>query len=394
SDAFISRKIDEFVQLRALIAAGNKSFEYRLKWVHMLVAATNNRLFAYVNIKGEAVPPDRVLENKLHFIRTCVSHLHKLLKELARSERHGAKRLYAEACYIQGCFHLHAYMDRYGQDFGHDFDAPEAEFFFAACLDSNPAYFRAYYEMGELCELLQEDAQFDQAMQHYTESAKMGYNRAIYKVALVQLLVPHKRLPRFLHYFKKLAEIDMDSSDVQLSGADRDELEEIVGLALFQLAKIYEGIYPGDLQADDAFVQACLESAPVTYSRSLAYYNRAAKLSCVQAQVRLAKVYEDAELDREYNPKKSIQWYMRASSSPLKFRRHPEAMLGLSRWLMKGSAGASKHIPYPDPERAVQWCQRACKEFAYPEAFFQMGLLVEQGYAAGDPRTWFEQAEA
>ena len=122
-------------------------------------------------------------------------------------------------------------------------NVPEAENFFHECLDNNPGYFRAYYELGELYELQQEEDKFDLALQNYTESAKMGYNRAIYKVALIQLLVPKARLTRFFSYFKKLADIDMESSDVQLSGADRDELEEIVGLAQFQLGKIYEGIY-------------------------------------------------------------------------------------------------------------------------------------------------------
>lgn len=392
SDSFINRKIDEFVELRKVIAAGNKTFEYRLKWLKMLISATNNKLYAYINIKGEGIPTEQVGDNKQHFIRSSVNHLHKLVKELAGSQRKESQRLYAEACYFQGCFYLNAYLERYGQDFNYQLNVPEAENFFHECLDNNPGYFRAYYELGELYELQQEEDKFDLALQNYTESAKMGYNRAIYKVALIQLLVPKARLTRFFSYFKKLADIDMESSDVQLSGADRDELEEIVGLAQFQLGKIYEGIYPGDLTADDEFVQASLEIAPVIYSKSLSYYNKSAKLSCVQAQVRLGRIYEDGELNRGYNPKKSVQWYIKASSSPLKYKRHPEAMLGLSRWFLKGTEGLSKYIPYPDPEKAVEWCERACKEFMYPEAFYQMGLLVEQGYAAGNATEWFELA--
>ncbi|QBM87447.1 TPR repeat [Metschnikowia aff. pulcherrima] len=392
SDAFINAKIEEFVQLRTVIAAGNKTFEYRLKWLKMLISATNNKLFAYINIKGETIPQDHVQENKQFFIRLSVNHLQKLLKELGRSERKESQRLYAEACFIQGCLFLNAYLARFGQDFGYQFDMEAAELQFNLCLENNPGYFRAYYELGELYEAQQEEEAFDVALENYTESAKMGYNRAIYKIALINLLVPKMRLPRFFSYFKKLADIDMESNDVQLSGADRDELEEIVGLAQFQLGKIYEGIYPGDLTAEDEFVQESLEIAPVNYLKSLSYYNKAAKLSCVQAQVRLGRVYEDGELGRDQNPKKSVQWFMRASSSPLKYKRHPEAMLGLSRWLIKGTNGASKHVPCADPEMAVQWCERACKEFAYPEAYYQMGILVEQGFAAGDPHVWFEQA--
>ncbi|KAF8001995.1 hypothetical protein HF325_002960 [Metschnikowia pulcherrima] len=392
SDAFINAKIEEFVQLRTVIAAGNKTFEYRLKWLKMLISATNNKLFAYINIKGETILQDHVQENKQFFIRLSVNHLQKLLKELGRSERKESQRLYAEACFIQGCLFLNAYLARFGQDFGYQFDMEAAELQFNLCLENNPGYFRAYYELGELYEAQQEEEAFDVALENYTESAKMGYNRAIYKIALINLLVPKMRLPRFFSYFKKLADIDMESNDVQLSGADRDELEEIVGLAQFQLGKIYEGIYPGDLTAEDGFVQESLEIAPVNYSKSLSYYNKAAKLSCVQAQVRLGRVYEDGELGRDQNPKKSVQWFMRASSSPLKYKRHPEAMLGLSRWLIKGTNGASKHVPCADPEMAVQWCERACKEFAYPEAYYQMGVLVEQGFAAKDPHVWFEQA--
>ncbi|GEQ70528.1 hypothetical protein JCM33374_g4206 [Metschnikowia sp. JCM 33374] len=392
TDAFINRKIEEFVQLRTIIASGNKTFEYRLKWLQMLVSATNNKLFAYINIKGEGIPTEQVAENKQFFIRSSVSHLEKLLREFSRSDKKDAQRLYAEACFIQGCLHSNAYLDRFGQDFNYELNVAEAERYFHICLGINPGFFRAYYELGELYESQQEEDQFDLALENYTESAKMGYNRAIYKIALIYLLVPKARSTKFLSFFKRLAAVDMESNDVQLNGADRDELEEIVGLAHFQLGKIHEGIYPGDLKADDQFVRASLNIAPVVYSKSLTYYNKAAKLGCVQAQVRLGRVYEEGELDREYNPKKSVQWYMRASSSPLKFKRHPEAMLGLSRWLMKGTHGASKHIPYADPEQAVQWCERACKEFDYAEAYYQMALYVEQGYASGDAEELFERA--
>ena len=158
------------------------------------------------------------------------------------------------------------------------------------------------------------------------------------------------------------------------------------------MGKIFEGIYPGDLTQDNEFIQKSLDMAPVNYAKSLTYYNKSAKLNCLLAQVRLGIVYERGELNRQRNPSKSIQWYIKASSSPLSFKRHPDAMVGLARWCLTGSEGASKHIPVPVPDRAVMWCKRAIDEFSSPDAMNFMGELCEMGLAKGRPQYWYEKA--
>lgn len=392
TDTTINKRIEEFVNLRRLIASGKKSFDYRLQWMKMLMVATNFKLYAYINIKGEAITSDQVASNKQFFIKSSVTHLQKLLRELDGSRTTGYEKTFAEACFLHASLLMHDHVEKYNQDFGVDEDSEEAERFLFKCLELHPGYFKAHFKLGELYEREQTEEKFDLALEHYMESAKMGYNRAIYKVALVLLMVPKERTTKFFKYLKSLSDIDMNSKDIQLSGTDRDELEEVVGLALYQLGKIYEGIYPGDLTPEDDFVKESLELAPVNYAKSLSYYNRSAKLHCLLAQVRLGHVYEGGDLNRTPNANKSIQWFIKASTSPLKFKRHPEAILGISRWFMKGSDGANKHIPYADPACAVQWCERACKEFKYPEAFYQMGLYAEQGLVDGSPDEWFAEA--
>lgn len=392
SDARINSRIQEFIELRQAIASGNKSLEFRLEWLKMLVCAVNYKLFSYINIRGEPIPQEQISPNKQFFIKSVQNHLQKLMRELNSDRLKNKGKVFGEMCYIQGCLYLQSYLERYYQDFGYDRDDEEAERFFKLAIEYDPMCFKAIYELGELYESQEMEDSFDLALENYKESAKLGYNRAIYKVALIYLVVPKVRLTKFYRYFKNLADIDMESHDVQLSGIDLEELQQVVGLAQFQLGKLYEGIYPGDLTIEDQFVVESLELAPVNYAKSLAYYNRAAKLSCVQAQVKLGHVYEQGELNRPYNAVKSIQWYIKAATSPLKFMRHPEAMLGISRWFMRGTDGESKHIPYEDEQMAIQWCERACKEFGSAEALYQMGLYVEDGLVMGDAKLYFREA--
>lgn len=393
TDSTINGRIQEFIELRKIIASGNKLIQYRLKWMKMLIVAVQYKLYAYVNIKGDTIGQDQIGSNKQLFVKSSVTHLQKLLKELDGPKLPASYDVLTEASYIYGCLLKHEYVEKYDQDFGIEQNDEEAEHYLLESLQLNPAFFKAHYSLADIYEKRGTEQDFDKALEHYKESARLGYYRGIYRVALIFLMVPKVRSTSFFKYFRNLSEIDMQSADIQLSGTDRDELEEVVGLALYQLGRIYEGIYPGDLTAESEFVQASLELAPVNYAKALSYYNRGAKHHCLLAQVKLGHVYENGDLNRQKNASKSIQWFIKASTSPLKFKRHPEAMLGISRWFTTGSNGESKHIPAADPGRAVEWCDRACKEFQFAEAYFNMGLFAQQGLAGGNPEDWFGEAE-
>ncbi|KAK6455560.1 uncharacterized protein RJT20DRAFT_128834 [Scheffersomyces xylosifermentans] len=388
NDSTINQKMEDFVKLRSVIAAGNKTLEYRLKWVKMLISSTNYKLYAYVNIKGEPIAPEQVTYNKSLFVKSSVTHLLKLLKEY-ESGKGKDEDVEEEVYYIYGCLLKQDYSTLYNQDFGIAKDVQRAIYYFEKCLEMNPHNGKASFKLADIYEYEFAD-EFEKALGFYRESAKVGYNRAIYKVALLYLNVPAIRSTKYFRYLKDLSTIE--SQDVGLVDEDRDELTEVVGLASYQLGKIYEGIYPGDLSTDDEFVQKSLQLAPVNYAKSLTYYNKSAKLNCLLAQVKLGNVYENGELNREKNPSKSIQWYLKASTSPLSFRRHPDAMLGMARWSLNGSNGLSKHIPFPNPERALMWADRAIKEFNSPDAMFMMGELAEMGIANSNPHSWFVRA--
>lgn len=392
SDSTINEKIIEFIELRKIIASGNKTDEYRLKWMKMLVVAVQYKLFAYISIKGDSIPHDQIGENKRFFVKSAVTHLQKLIRELDGPKLPSTYTVLAEACYIYGCLLKQEYAERFEQDFGIARDDEQASSYLSKCLELNPAFFKAHYLLAEIYEQQETEEAFDRALDHYKESARLGYYRGIYRMALILLMVPKVRNLNYIKYFRSLSDIDMKSSDIQLTGTDRDELEEVVGLALYQLGRIYEGIYPGDLTADDEFVRESLELAPVNYAKSLTYYNRAAKHHCLLAQVKLGHIYETGDLNRQKNASKSIQWYIKASTSPLKFKRHPEAMVGISRWFLTGSNGESKHIPSPDTQRAVEWCERAVKEFQSPEACHMLGMLAQQGLGPGNAQEWFAEA--
>ncbi|ODV77930.1 HCP-like protein [Suhomyces tanzawaensis NRRL Y-17324] len=385
-DPIINTKIAEFTRLRKIIASGNKSIEYRLRWVKMLMTATNFKLYAYINIKGEPIPPEQAAFNKTLFVKSSVTHLVKLLREFeAGKDRHLDVK--HEVYFIYACLLKSDYHTSYNQDFGIPKNIPGAVEYFEKCLELHPTDFKTMYKLGDIYEY--ELDQFDRALEYYKQSAK-GYNRAIYKISLLYLNVPEIRNIKFLRYLEDLSNID--PLDIRLDPEDKEDLEEVIGLACYQLGRVYEGIYPGDLTSNDEFVQRALELAPVNYAKSLTYYNKSAKLNCLLAQVKLGLIYEFGELNRPQNANKSIQWYLRAASSPLPFKRHPDAMLGLSRWNVIGSQGVSKHVPMPNPDKAVMWCDRAFKEFGSADAAFYMGELTEMGVCPGDPTPWYTRA--
>lgn len=388
-DATVNKKIDEFVELRQLIASGKKSSDFRLKWLKMLIRAINYRVYAYINIKGEPVLADQVGYSKTQFIKSAVTHLQKLTKEF--DNRPNFEEMESEVCYIHGCLLMGDYHYTYGQDFAVAKDIGRALGFFERSLMQNANNFKTLYKLGELYQREFPD-RFDTAVNYYKSSAKLGYNRAIYKMAMLYLEEPALRLIKFFKLLRQLADIDLESKDIKLSEEDRDELEEVVGIASYQVGKIYEGIYPGDLTEDDPFVTQALSRAPISYTKSLSFYNRSAKLNCILAQVKLGTVYENGDLNRQVNPHKSVQWYMLAASSPLSFRRHQDAMLGLSRWCLHGTNGLSKHIPGPNPEKAVWWCEQALEEFQLPDAYFFMGHLCDMGLTGRDSRIFYKRA--
>lgn len=386
-DAIISKKIEQFIQLRSRIAAGNKTAEYRLHWVKMLITATNYKLYSYINIKGESIQPEQYASNKAQFIKSSVTHITKLIKEFASGvqERDGVR---CEAYFIYASLCKQDYLISYNQDFNMEKNLNKAIEYYDKVLEINDKDFKALYKLGEIYEYDLND--FKQAVEYYTLSAKFGYNRAILKMAMFYLQEPEMRSIKYFKYLKNLSNIDLN--EVQLDEEDLAEMEEVIGLACYELGKIFEGIYPGDLTTEDEFIKKSLELAPVNYAKSLTYYNKSAKLNCLLAQVRLGIVYERGELNRQENPNKSIQWYIKASSSPLSFRRHPDAMVGLARWCLQGSNGASKYIPSPVPDKAVMWCERAIDEFSSPDAMNFMGDLCEMGIAKGKAKHWFEKA--
>ncbi|RCK63578.1 Activator of C kinase protein 1 [Candida viswanathii] len=386
-DSTINKKIEQFIHLRSSIAAGNKTAEYRLHWVKMLITATNYKLYSYINIKGEGIQPEQQAANKAQFIKSSVTHITKLIKEFASGvqERDGVR---CEAYFIYANLWKQDYLISYNQDFSMEKNIDKAIEYYEKVLEINNSNFKALYKLGEIFEYDMND--FPRAVEYYTHSAKFGYNRAILKMAMLYLQVPEMRSIKYFKYLKNLSNIDLN--EVQLDEEDLAEMEEVIGLASYELGKIFEGIYPGDLTTEDEFIKKSLELAPVNYAKSLTYYNKSAKLNCLLAQVRLGIVYEKGELNRQLNPSKSIQWYIKALSSPLSFKRHPDAMVGLARWCLLGSNGASKYILAPVPDRAVMWCERAIEEFESPDAMLFMGELCEMGIAKGKARSWFERA--
>ncbi|RLV93437.1 Chitin synthase regulatory factor 4 [Spathaspora sp. JA1] len=388
TDVTISKKIDEFIKLRKKIASGQKSLEYRLYWVKMLIDATNFKLYAYINIKGDYIQPEQIQNNKILFIKSSETHLTKLMKELDNDiiQQEGIK---SEVYFIYGSLLKQDYLSSYNQDFGFEKDVMGSIEYFEKVLEINPKDFRVLYKLGEIYEF-DFPEEFERAVQYYTEAAKLGYNRAIFKMSMLYLHIPELRSVKYLKYLHNLANIEL--RDVKLDEEDFDEMEEIIGLASYELGRIYEGVYPGDLSMEDDFIKESVELAPVNYAKSLTYYNKSARLNCLLAQVRLGIVYEKGELNRQQNPNKSIQWFIKASSSPLSFRRHPEAMVGLARWYLRGTEGSSKYVPIACPEKAVLWCDRAIKEFNSPDAMYFMGELSEMRFTNSNPQGWYQKA--
>ncbi|CUM68036.1 uncharacterized protein PRCAT00005751001 [Priceomyces carsonii] len=390
NDSLSNQKVINFLKLRQAIADGKKSYEYRLRWAKMLMEAINYRLYSYIDIKGQRILTEKTNMNKGLFVKSAMNHISKLLRDCESNKIEND--LAVEIYYVYACLLKHDYVNKFYQDYNIQKDVPLAEEYFKKCLDLNSSDFKSLYKLGELYEYEYDfDGQFDTALDYYKTSAKIGYNKAIYKIALLYLNVSKVRSLKFFKYLSQLSNIE--PKQAHLDQEDQEELQEVVGLASYELGKIYEGVYPGDLTGDDPFVQRALEMAPVNYGRSLTCYNKAAKMNCLLAQVKLGTIYEYGDLNRQRNPSKSIVWYLKASCSPLPFKRHPDAMLGLSRWYLVDTNKESKYIPKPDPKKAEMWCERALKEFDIPEAYFQMGYLAEIGIVKSDPKEWYDKAQ-
>lgn len=399
-DQEISEKIEDFVKLRQIIANGNKSLEHRLKWIKMLISATNYKLYQLINIKGSPIRPEDVLQSKQLFIKSSINHLVKLVKDDNLKD----DSIRSECYYLYASLFKLDYLDTYGEDFGFEKDIPQAIEWYTKCLDLYPNDYKSLYKLGEIYEFeppaFEEDGSqiengapeqaFNTALDYYKQSAKFGYNRAIYKISLLYLNSPEIRSTKFFRYFYDLANINVE--EIRLDGEDKDELVEIIGLSCFQLGRIYEGIYPGDLTLEDEFIKSCLEIAPVNYAKALSYYNKSAKSGCLLAQVRLGYIYEYGELDRQKNAHKSVQWYLKATNSSLKFRRSPKAMIGLARWCMLGTDGASRNIPKEDHRKAISWVDRAIDEFEDADAYYMKGELCEQGVCQEDATKYYQMA--
>lgn len=383
----ITKKINDFKELRKVIASGNKSYEYRVKWVKMLISATNNKLFTFINIKGEPIHSGEVASNKVLFIKSVNQHIGKLIRDLDTPHKINDD-IKSEIALIYGNLLSHFYLT-FGQTFNFDKNLDESIRYYEMAIDFNSSNYKAYYNLGDVYEFEVVD-QFETALGYYKKSAKLGYNKAIYKMALLYLNVPKVRSVKFIKILKDLSSIDLEKSE--LVDEDKDELQEVIGLSCYELGKIFEGIYPGDLKIDDEFIVRSLEIVPVNYAKALTYYNKSAKLNCLLAQVKLGKVYEFGELNREKNSSKSIQWNLKAVQSPLSFKRHPDAMVALSRWYLAGTNGESKYIPYPNPERAFKWCDRAIREFKTPDSYYRMGQLSEAGLSDRPANYWYQKA--
>lgn len=383
----ISKKINDFKELRKVIASGNKSYEYRIKWVRMLISATNNKLFTFINIKGEPIHASEAASNKVFFVKAVTQHIGKLIRDLD-SPHKVTEDIKSEIALIYGNLLSYHYMN-YGQSFNFEKNLDEAIRYYEMAIEFNNSNAKAFYNLGDIYEF-EVVNQFETALGYYKQSAKLGYNKAIYKMALLYLNVPQVRSVKFIKILKDLSNIDLEKSE--LIDEDKEELQEVIGLSFYELGKIFEGIYPGDLRIDDEFIVKCLEIVPVNYGKALTYYNKSAKLNCLLAQVKLGKVYEFGELNREKNCNKSIQWNLKAVQSPLSFKRHPDAMIALSRWYLTGTNGESKYIPHPNPERAYKWCDRAIREFKTPESFYRMGQLAEAGLGDKPANYWFQKA--
>ncbi|CAH2354086.1 hypothetical protein CLIB1423_14S01706 [[Candida] railenensis] len=392
NDPNIIKKIENYVALRKVIASGNKSLEYRLKWVNMLINSTNSRLYNYINIKGEPINPESIPQHRALFIKSSINHTLKLLKESEKNEEY--EEIFSDICYIYGCLLKNDWVPLYGQNFGIERDCDEALKYFEKSVEIRGNNFKSFYKLGELYEddlgdLVENPTEI--ALGHYKKSAQYGYNKAIFRISMIYLNVEQFRSYKCVNYLLDLANIDVNSKDINLEDDDRDELNHVVGMAAYQVGKIYEGLYPGDLSPDSEFISKCLIRAPVNYGKALTYYNKASKLQNLDAQVKLGQVYENGELNRQQNPDKSIQWFLKAASSQIPSKRHPDAMLGLSRWYLKGSGGLNRIIPYPEPQKALAWCDRAVLTES-PEAFFTRGLLAEQGLGIDPPEQFYQRA--
>lgn len=266
-----------------------------------------------------------------------------------------AEQTHPKAMFMKGLWH------EFGK-FGYRVDKKEA--FLHMRTAAEKGYSRAYYRMGIAYEQSNDGPK---AIEMYWRGVSFDDSAACYRMGMLFILGQQGITQDYKEGMKLLYKAAETADQNAPQGAYVLGMLQIKELPQVQVPEMYLGV-----------------SANIGKSN----IEKAAFLGFSKAQTKMGQAYELAQLGCEFDPTKSLHYYVLAAR-----QGEPEAEMSVSKWFLSGYEG----IFNKSPELAFEYAQRAAgAEYALAE--FALGYFYEVGIhvpiSLKDARVWYEKAAA
>lgn len=346
--------------------------DVQMRWCEMLLSVSQeNDFISHYTINAERLKRELTANELQRNRKIIIEHAFKILTALIKLK-------YANAYYLMGCLYSHkvSHFSLIKYDFINQNDSKALDYYCeAAKLGHSDSSFRAgvSFEFGKGTKGrdLDEIECLKLAFQYY-ENGAINCNNCDCMFKMGMFYLNGK--------IDKINQINPINTDCNIGIG---WLEKAVKFgessqACFELGKIYE------FNGLNKFLQERLIKNGIKKDnkKSLSYYYKCAtKFDYSLAQWKLGYYYEFGEAGLPIDGKKSIGWYLRASTEKKldgkKKNASPMAMLSLGGWFFTGI----KNVLLPDYEESFKWVYKSCQisEGKSARAEFVLGYYYLNG---------------
>ncbi|KAK9675280.1 hypothetical protein K7432_016540, partial [Basidiobolus ranarum] len=219
----------------------------------------------------------------------------------------------------------------------------------------------------------------DKAFALYNRSSKLGYVKAIYKVAVYH--EKRKEYSKAQQFYLKAASQGSICANYRLAKAymhGEMKLKANINQGILYLSRAISNIdsfecpeasYVYGLILANDYGHVDISSVPKDTGMGQDLIEKSAELGYTPALYKLGYAYEFGELEYKLDPAKSIFYYNQGAE-----RGDPECQMGLSGWYLSGVP----NVLEPNDDLAYSWCNQAASK-GLPKAEFAMGYYYELG---------------
>ena len=317
--------------------------EIQMRWCEMLLSVSQDHDFiSHYTINAEKLKRELNSVELLRNQKIIIEHAFKVLTKLIKLK-------WPNAYFLMGCLYSHrvTHFDLINYDFINQNDKKALTYY---CEAAKLGHSESSYRAG-IC------YEFNKGVDEMSSKERMEHAIYYYKLGAIQYRHYDCMFKLGMYYIN--GTIPAEGNEPCTTGIKWLEKACNEGhstQACYELGKIYEFDTLNDLLQ----IRLNKESIDRDHIKSLQYYYQCAnEYDYPLAQRRLGTCYEFGEMGLPINCKKSIGWYMKAStpSTTTKKRNvNPVAMLSLAGWFFTGSTD----IMSPDYTLSFEWIQRSC----------------------------------